>query len=75
MEPKKPKPWLLLGSIALFAVHVTFLVTPPAIGGKPYGMTLFHLLPVALGIYVYRLERARYRAHRSRSPFEEDPAP
>ena len=74
MKPTRPKPWLLLGSIALLVVHIIVLVTPPVIGGKPYGMTLFYALPAVLAAYMYRLQRARYRAHQSRPQSEEEEA-
>ncbi|CAL9438161.1 hypothetical protein SUDANB67_03401 [Nocardiopsis dassonvillei] len=72
MEPTRPKPWFLLGSIALFAVHIIVLVTPPVIGGKPYGMTLFYALPAVFAAYMYRFQWAHYQAHQSRPPSEEE---
>ncbi|ADH69931.1 MULTISPECIES: hypothetical protein [Nocardiopsis] len=75
MQPERPPLRPLVGLIVVFASHVVLVVTPPAFGGRPYGMTVAWAIIVVFAVIVYRKLWARYRTCREDPPTEEEPGP
>jgi hypothetical protein len=75
MQPERPKSWPLVGLTAVFVMHVFFVLTPPIIGGKPYGMTVAWGLILGFAVMVHRAMWSQYRAYQGDSPPERETEP
>ena len=75
MQPERPKSWPLVVLTAVFVMNVVFVLTPPIIGGKPYGMTVALALILGFAVMVHRAMWFQYRAYQEDSPPEKETEP